>query len=92
MGCCNRVFPDNNCDAPSSIVYIISMSISDADAVLAQEVWLLPKGFSLGSYNLVFENRNMGFLWKYHIRWWEPPLMCSDLNGSLCPSRKEFLL
>ena len=40
-------------------IYIISMSISSPDAVLAQEVWLLPKGFSLGSYNIVFENQEI---------------------------------
>ncbi|MDR3144915.1 MAG: carbohydrate ABC transporter permease [Treponema sp.] len=38
------------------VIYIVSMSISDVDAVLNREVLLLPKGFSLKSYSLVFEN------------------------------------
>ncbi|MCM3747867.1 carbohydrate ABC transporter permease [Paenibacillus pasadenensis] len=38
------------------LLYVFSMSISDPLAAAAQEVWLLPKGFSLNAYNLVFEN------------------------------------
>ena len=38
------------------VIYIISMSISGADAVIKREVFLLPKGFSLESYKLVIEN------------------------------------
>jgi putative aldouronate transport system permease protein len=38
------------------VIYIVSMSVSDVDAVLNREVLLLPKGFSLKSYSLVFEN------------------------------------
>jgi putative aldouronate transport system permease protein len=37
-------------------VYVLSMSISDPIAVISQSVWLWPKGFSLGSYRMVFEN------------------------------------
>ncbi|MDR0731605.1 MAG: carbohydrate ABC transporter permease [Treponema sp.] len=38
------------------VIYIVSMSVSDVEAVLNREVLLLPKGFSLKSYSLVFEN------------------------------------
>ncbi|OXM14424.1 carbohydrate ABC transporter permease [Paenibacillus herberti] len=38
------------------LVFVFSMSISDPLAAAAQEVWLLPKGFSLNAYKLVFEN------------------------------------
>lgn len=37
-------------------VYVFSMSISSLENVLNGSVWLLPKGFSLDSYKLVFEN------------------------------------
>jgi len=39
------------------IVYLLSNSISDASAVLRREVWLLPKGFSLRSYEQVFKHQ-----------------------------------
>jgi putative aldouronate transport system permease protein len=38
------------------VIYIVSMSVSNVDAVLNREVLLLPKGFSLKSYSMVFEN------------------------------------
>jgi putative aldouronate transport system permease protein len=38
------------------VIYIVSMSVSNVDAVLNREVLLLPRGFSLKSYSLVFEN------------------------------------
>jgi len=38
------------------LVYVASMSISQPQAVLAQEVWLFPVGFSLEAYKRVFEN------------------------------------
>lgn len=37
-------------------IYVISMSISDPIHVLQKSIWLLPKGFSLNAYALVFEN------------------------------------
>jgi putative aldouronate transport system permease protein len=40
-------------------IYIFSMSISAPDAVLNREVLLLPKGFSLESYKMVFENKQV---------------------------------
>ncbi|GHU01153.1 putative ABC transporter permease protein YtcP [Spirochaetia bacterium] len=46
------------------VVYIFSMSISSADAVLKREVLLFPKGFSPGSYKLVFENQQ---IWRSYM-------------------------
>lgn len=37
-------------------VYVFSMSISDPKYVITESVWLYPKGFSLESYERVFEN------------------------------------
>ena len=41
------------------LVYVISNSFSDPTSVLKQEVYLLPKGFSMGAYKLVFENHQV---------------------------------
>ncbi len=74
-------------------IYIISMSISDADAVLAQEVWLLPKGFSLGSYHMVFEN---SAIWmSYGNTLWYTLVgtiinLIFTLMGAYALSRREF--
>ena len=38
------------------LIYVFSMSISEQQYVMRQEVWLFPKGFSLSSYKLAFEN------------------------------------
>ena len=51
------------------MVYVLSMSISDPDAVLRQEVWLLPKGFSLRSYEMVFKNPNV-FRYYFNSIWY----------------------
>ena len=40
-------------------VYVFSMSVSDPYAVMRQEVWLLPKGFTLDSYEKVFQNKDL---------------------------------
>lgn len=37
-------------------IYVFSMSISDYNEVLKGNIWLLPKGFSLEAYKLVFDN------------------------------------
>ena len=51
------------------LIYVISMSISSADAVLKQEVFLFPKGFSVGSYKLVLQNQQV---WRayYNTIWY----------------------
>jgi putative aldouronate transport system permease protein len=46
------------------LIYVLSMSISTPLAAARQEVWLLPKGFSLSSYQLVFENPD---IWKSYF-------------------------
>lgn len=38
------------------IIYVVSMSISTPDAVATRKVWLLPVGFTLRSYKVVFAN------------------------------------
>lgn len=74
-------------------IYIISMSVSQPNAVLAQEVWLLPKGFSLGSYHMVFENKEIWTSYENTI-WYT--LVGTTINvaftlmGAYALSRKEF--
>lgn len=41
------------------LVYVLSMSISDPLAAARREVWLLPKGFSVSSYQIIFENQQV---------------------------------
>jgi putative aldouronate transport system permease protein len=50
------------------ILYTFSMSISSPAAVLARRVWLLPVGFSLESYKLVF--RDATVLMAYYNTIW----------------------
>jgi putative aldouronate transport system permease protein len=40
-------------------IYVISMSISDPKYVIQQSVVLFPKGFSLGAYKMIFENKEV---------------------------------
>ena len=37
------------------MIYVASMSLSGPEAILKQEVWLFPIGFSLDSYRMIFE-------------------------------------
>ncbi len=50
-------------------IYVISMSISSPMSVLNQEVFLFPKGFSIKSYGLLFENKE---IWQsyYNTLWY----------------------
>lgn len=41
------------------LLYVLSMSISDPLAAARREVWLFPKGFSLSSYEIIFENQQV---------------------------------
>jgi len=41
------------------VVLVISMSISDPLSVIKEEVFLLPKGFSLESYKYIMRDREM---------------------------------
>ena len=38
-------------------VYVFSMSVSDPQAVMSREIWLLPKGFQLESYRLALKSQ-----------------------------------
>ncbi len=51
------------------LIYVISMSVSSAEAVIKQEVFLFPKGFSVGSYKLVLQNSQV---WRayYNTLWY----------------------
>jgi putative aldouronate transport system permease protein len=51
------------------IFYTMSMSISDDLHVIKNSVWLLPKGFTLNGYELVFENPDV---WRsyYNTIWY----------------------
>ncbi|MBO9605817.1 MAG: carbohydrate ABC transporter permease [Paenibacillaceae bacterium] len=50
-------------------LYVFSMSISSPEEVVAMRIWLWPRGFSLESYGLLFENANM---WRgyYNTIWY----------------------
>lgn len=74
-------------------IYIISMSVSEPRAVLAQDIWLLPEGFSLGSYKLVFENNEIWQAYGNTI-WYTATGTCINviltLMGAYALSRREF--
>ena len=40
-------------------VYVFSMSVSDPQAVMSREIWLLPKGFQLESYRLALKSQSL---------------------------------
>ncbi len=42
------------------LIYIISCSLSEPQAVMARKVWLLPVNFDLMSYKAVFTNKQIG--------------------------------
>ena len=50
-------------------LYVFSASISGGTAVLRGDVWLFPKGFSLNSYRIVFDDRT---IWRsyYNTLWY----------------------
>lgn len=50
-------------------IYVASMSISEPKYVVQQSVWLVPKGFSIGAYKMVFENKEV---WQsyYNTIWY----------------------
>lgn len=75
-------------------VYVVSMSLSDPDAVLRQEVVLLPKGFSMKSYQMAVTTP--GFFRSYYNTIWYT-LVSMILNIVLTVmtayplSRREFV-
>ena len=42
------------------LLYIISCSLSEPQAVMARKVWLFPVNFDLVSYKAVFTNKQIG--------------------------------
>lgn len=50
-------------------IYVISMSISDPVHAMRQEVFFLPKGFSTGAYEMVFENPDI-WISYYNTLWY----------------------
>lgn len=50
-------------------IYVVSMSLSDKKYVLSQTIWLWPRGFDLGSYQLVLDNPDV---WRayYNTIWY----------------------
>ncbi len=57
------------CITAYPLIYVFSMSISAPEAVVANQVTLLPKGFSLKAYEIVFKNKE---IWKayYNTLWY----------------------
>lgn len=76
-------------------IYVLSMSVSDPLSVIRQEIWLLPKGFNLGTYKLVAENR---MLWiAYYNTIWYAVIgtvlsMIFTLTMAYPLSQKSFIL
>lgn len=50
-------------------IYVVSMSISSKEAAISQSVWLLPIGFSLDSYKMVFQNPDI-WISYYNTIWY----------------------
>ena len=44
--------------------YVFIMSVSDPRSVMAKDIFLVPKGFQLKSYKLLFDNRDMWTAYK----------------------------
>lgn len=57
------------CITAYPLIYVFSMSISAPEAVIANTVTLLPKGFSLKAYEIVFKNSE---IWRsyYNTVWY----------------------
>ncbi|MFV0401737.1 MAG: carbohydrate ABC transporter permease [Oscillospiraceae bacterium] len=76
-------------------IYVISMSISSADAVLNREVLLFPVGFSLESYKMVFENPDIWRAYGNTIFYTAAGTAINLLLTLTCAysaSRKDFVL
>ena len=57
------------CIAAYPLIYVFSMSISEPQAVISNAVTLLPKGFNLTAYGIVFRNPE---IWRsyYNTIWY----------------------
>jgi putative aldouronate transport system permease protein len=75
------------------LVYVISMSVSGADAVVRQQVFLYPIGFSVGSYRLILANRQI-WLSYYNTLWYTAVgttiNVVVTLMAAYALSRREF--
>jgi putative aldouronate transport system permease protein len=76
-------------------LYVLSMSISDPGAVVRGEVWLLPKGFSVESYKLVFDNPST--LQAYYNTLWYTVVgtlvnVSLTISAAYALSRREFFV
>ena len=68
------------------LVYVLSMSISDPLAAARREVWLLPKGFSVSSYQIIFENQQVWRSYYNTIYGIVDPITIPSTIPSLAPS------
>ncbi len=41
------------------VIYVVSMSFSDPNHVLARDIYLFPKGFSLKAYKMILQNKSV---------------------------------
>lgn len=76
------------------LIYVLSMSISSKEAVISQSVVFLPKGFSLDSYKLVFQNPDV--LSGYYNSIWYTVVgaglsLAVTVLGAYPMSRKDFI-
>ena len=77
------------------VIYVVSMSFSDPTHVLARDVYLLPKGFSLKAYKMIFKNdtvlRSFGnTLWYTFVGGFISVLLTAMTAYPL--ARKQFFL
>lgn len=77
------------------LLYTLSMSISDPIAVARNEIFLFPKGFSLKSYGMVFQNKEI-WVSYYNTLWYTSVgtainVAITILSGYAL-SRKRFFL
>lgn len=75
-------------------IFVISMSISSPSAVLNREVFLFPKGFSLESYKIIFENTR---IWRsyansiFYVVVGTAINLALTLPSAYAVSRREFV-
>lgn len=74
-------------------VYVLSMSVSDVDAVMRQEVWLYPVGFNIDSFKMIINSPDV---WRayYNTLWYTVVGTGISLGltilGAYPLSRKDF--
>lgn len=76
------------------VIYVVSMSFSEPSHVLARDVYLLPKGFSLKAYRMILDNATVLRSFANTIWYTVVGGGCqrdTDSNNSLCSVQKTFL-